>query len=117
MGTGKAAAGREIARRLCRPFVDMDAEIEARAGRSIAEIFRAEGEAAFRRLEAALCRELAARQGLVVATGGGVTPPPPPGSPPEPPESPPLPLPEPPPQAAVRMAAHATSSPARRRAR
>ena len=71
MGTGKTAAGRELARRLGRPFVDMDAEIEARAGRSIPEIFAGEGEAAFRRLEAALCRELAARQGLVVATGGG----------------------------------------------
>ncbi len=71
MGTGKTAAGREIARRLARPFVDMDAEIEARAGRSIPAIFAGDGEAAFRRLEADLCRELAARQGLVIATGGG----------------------------------------------
>jgi shikimate kinase / 3-dehydroquinate synthase len=71
MGTGKTAAGRAIAARLGRPFVDMDAEIEARAGRSIAAIFASQGEAAFRRLEAGLCRELAARQGLVIATGGG----------------------------------------------
>jgi shikimate kinase/3-dehydroquinate synthase len=71
MGTGKTAAGREIARRLGRPFVDMDAEIEARTGRSVSEIFAGEGEVTFRRLEAALCRELAGRQGLVVATGGG----------------------------------------------
>lgn len=71
MGTGKTAAGRELARRLGRPFLDMDAEIEARAGRSIHDIFAREGEATFRRLEAALCRELAARQGLVIATGGG----------------------------------------------
>ncbi|MDD3828600.1 MAG: shikimate kinase, partial [Anaerolineae bacterium] len=71
MGTGKTAAGRELARRLGRPFFDMDAEIEARAGCSIHDMFARVGEATFRRLEAALCRELAARQGLVIATGGG----------------------------------------------
>jgi len=71
MGTGKTAVGRQVAHLLDRPFVDMDAEIEARAGKPIPAIFTDEGEAAFRRLESALCRELAARQGLVIATGGG----------------------------------------------
>ncbi|MGD8792107.1 MAG: bifunctional shikimate kinase/3-dehydroquinate synthase, partial [Anaerolineae bacterium] len=71
MGTGKSRAGQEVARRLGRPFVDMDAEIEARAGKPIKRIFAEEGEAAFRRLEAELCRELAAPRGLVIATGGG----------------------------------------------
>jgi len=71
MGTGKSRAGRQVAQRLGRPFVDMDAEIEARAGKPIPRIFAEEGEAAFRRLEAELCRELAARRGLVIATGGG----------------------------------------------
>jgi shikimate kinase/3-dehydroquinate synthase len=71
MGTGKTVVGRELARRLGREFVDMDAEIEARAGLSIRRLFAGAGEAAFREWEAALCRELAARSGLVIATGGG----------------------------------------------
>ena len=71
MGTGKSRIGREVARCLGRPFVDMDAEIEARAGKSIPRIFAEEGEAAFRRMEAGLCRELGGRRGLVIATGGG----------------------------------------------
>lgn len=70
MGAGKSTVGRELASRLGRRFVDADAEIERAAGRSVAEIFASEGEAAFRR------RELAAVQGLVgtgavVALGGG----------------------------------------------
>lgn len=71
MGTGKSAVGREIARRLDRPFVDMDAESEARAGKSIPRIFAEDGEPAFRRMEATLCEELSERKGLVIATGGG----------------------------------------------
>ena len=71
MGTGKSAVGEAVARRLGRPFVDMDTEIAARAGKSVARIFAEEGEATFRRREAALCAELAAREGLVIATGGG----------------------------------------------
>lgn len=71
MGTGKSSVGREVARRLGRPFVDMDAEIEAQTGQSIAAIFAQEGEPHFRNLEAELCRKLSARRGLVIATGGG----------------------------------------------
>ena len=71
MGTGKTAVGREVARRLARPFVDMDAEIEARVGKSIPCIFAEDGEGAFRRMETTLCKELSAQQGLVIATGGG----------------------------------------------
>lgn len=71
MGTGKSTVGREVARRLARPFVDMDAEIAARAGKSIPEIFAEDGEPTFRALEAELCAELSARRGLVIATGGG----------------------------------------------
>ncbi len=71
MGTGKTAVGEEVAQRLDRPFVDVDTQIEKRAGKSIPRIFSEEGEAAFRGIEAALCQELAAKQGLVIATGGG----------------------------------------------
>ena len=71
MGTGKTTVGKKVAAILGREFVDMDAVIEAREGRPISRIFAAEGEAYFRQLETTLCRELAARQGLVIATGGG----------------------------------------------
>jgi 3-dehydroquinate synthase len=71
MGTGKSSVGRAAAVRLGRPFLDMDTEIEARAGKAISAIFAEDGEAVFRQMEADLCRELSARQGLVIATGGG----------------------------------------------
>ncbi len=71
MGVGKSRVGREVARRLNRPFVDMDVEIERRAGRPIPAIFAQDGEAAFREMESRLCRELSRKQGLVIATGGG----------------------------------------------
>ena len=50
-GCGKTTVGRELARLSGKPFVDLDEEIVRRAGRSIPEIFREEGEAAFRELE------------------------------------------------------------------
>ena len=71
MGTGKTAVGREVAARLGRPFVDLDDLIVQRAGKSIPEIFAQDGEPAFRALEAAVCGEMAAPAGLVIATGGG----------------------------------------------
>ncbi len=71
MGTGKTSVAREVARRLGWPFVDMDLIIQARLGMPIDKIFARRGEAFFREHERALCRELSARRGLVVATGGG----------------------------------------------
>ena len=71
MGTGKTSTGRILAQRLGRAFVDLDAKIEEEAGRSISEIFAAEGEAAFRAMEKAMVRRMAARRGLVISTGGG----------------------------------------------
>ncbi len=71
MGTGKSAVAREVARRLGRPFVDMDARIEEREARSIPDIFRERGEPYFRRVEAQLAQELAVQSDLVIATGGG----------------------------------------------
>ena len=71
MGTGKSTAGRLLADRIGRPFVDVDTEIAARAGCTIPEIFAERGEAGFRMLEGEVCRDVAGRGGLVIATGGG----------------------------------------------
>lgn len=69
-GAGKSTFGRQLAFALSLPFHDLDAAIEAREGRPVAEIFAASGEAAFRGLEEALLPQLMA-QPAVVALGGG----------------------------------------------
>jgi len=71
-GTGKSTVGPLLAERLGLPFFDADAELEATAGRSIREIFAAEGEPPFRDLEEKLLVALLARGPAVIATGGGV---------------------------------------------
>ena len=72
MGCGKTTVGALLSRRLGLELADTDALIEQRAGRSIPDIFSRDGEAYFRTLELALCRELSGRQGLVIACGGGL---------------------------------------------
>lgn len=71
MGAGKTSVGECLARELRCPFVDLDREIERDAGRTIAEIFRDDGEAVFRRLEARALRLVAGNADVVVGTGGG----------------------------------------------
>lgn len=71
MGSGKSTVGPLVARRLGWSFVDADDAIEAEAGCPIPEIFRREGEAAFRARERGTITRLAAGEGLVLALGGG----------------------------------------------
>jgi shikimate kinase len=72
MGAGKSVCGRLLARRLGRCFVETDDMIVSRDGRSIPEIFRQDGEEAFRRLEAEALEALRLKSGDVIATGGGL---------------------------------------------
>lgn len=72
MGTGKTSAGRLVAEYLHFDFLDTDELIQARTGRTIADIFAANGEAAFRALERDVVGELAARTNTVISTGGGL---------------------------------------------
>lgn len=72
MGAGKSTLGAQVARRLGRAFIDLDREVEARAGMTIAELFARDGEAAFRALEeSAAASVLAAGEPTVIALGGG----------------------------------------------
>ena len=71
MGSGKTTAGRILARRLGRRFIDTDHEIEQRCGVAISLIFEIEGEEGFREREARAIDEFTAGDGAVVATGGG----------------------------------------------
>ncbi|MET8768430.1 shikimate kinase [Streptomyces sp. NPDC004658] len=71
MGVGKSTVGRLLAERLGVGYRDTDDDIVAAEGRTIAEIFVDEGEAAFRALEKAAVRAALAEHRGVVALGGG----------------------------------------------
>jgi shikimate kinase len=75
MGSGKSTVGRMLAAKIGWPFFDLDEEIEAREGTTIADIFATRGEAKFRRIEAAaLERHVHAVESgrpAVMALGGG----------------------------------------------
>jgi shikimate kinase len=69
--SGKTTLGRNMARRLRMRFVDSDRYIEEVTGRSIPDIFREDGEAAFRSIEREVIAQIAAERRQVVSTGGG----------------------------------------------
>jgi shikimate kinase len=73
MGSGKTTVGRLLSERLELPFIDLDQEIERRAGMTVKEIFQQGGEPLFRRLEHdALAASVAVKREAVIATGGGI---------------------------------------------
>ena len=71
-GCGKSRVGALLAELLGRELVDLDTEIEKKAGMDIPRIFSLRGEEGFRRIETEVVRETGARTGLVISTGGGV---------------------------------------------
>ena len=71
-GSGKSTVGALLAQRWGEPFADVDAVIEARAGKSVAEIFADDGEPAFRALEETTTAELVDVPGVVALGGGAV---------------------------------------------
>ena len=72
LGAGKSTLARNLGDMFHRPFVDTDRLVERRCGRSIARIFREEGEASFRKRETAALRSLKSEQSLLVSCGGGI---------------------------------------------
>lgn len=72
MGAGKSSVGRLVADILHFTYLDTDDVIEARAGKSISDIFAQDGEPAFRAMECRIVEELARRDRTVISTGGGL---------------------------------------------
>lgn len=72
MGTGKSSVGRTVADCLHFTFLDTDHVIEARAGKTIKDIFAQDGEPVFRDWEARIVEELTHRSKTVISTGGGL---------------------------------------------
>lgn len=71
-GAGKSKVGRLLARHLNVPHIDTDAMIVERTGRSIAEIFASDGEAAFRQLEARAVADALECEAVISLGGGAV---------------------------------------------
>lgn len=72
MGAGKSTVGPLLAGELGMEYVELDEEVAAGAGVSVAEIFSREGERGFRERESAALREALERDGRVIACGGGI---------------------------------------------
>ena len=72
MGMGKTVVGKLLAEKLGKEFIELDAIIEKKAGRSIPEIFRKDGEIGFRELEIAVTKDVAKEMNAVIACGGGI---------------------------------------------
>jgi shikimate kinase len=72
MGTGKTTIGKALATKLGKNYIEMDAEIERIAGKTIPLIFKEDGEIRFRELEIATAKQLAQKQNAVISCGGGV---------------------------------------------
>jgi shikimate kinase len=70
-GAGKSTIGRALARRWSVPFRDTDADVEAVAGKEVADIFLVDGEAAFRSLERAAVASAVREHDGVLSLGGG----------------------------------------------
>ena len=69
--SGKTTLGRALAEKLGRTFVDLDEEIVKAAGRSIPEIYQAEGEAGFRARESEQAARFGKESRLLISCGGG----------------------------------------------
>ncbi|MCB0943038.1 MAG: shikimate kinase [Mycobacterium sp.] len=75
-GSGKSTIGRRLAKAMGLTLLDTDAAIEEKTGRTVAEIFAADGEPGFRRIEEQVVREaLQTHDGILSLGGGAVTTP------------------------------------------
>ena len=71
MASGKSTIGKKLAKTLGVDFIDIDKEIERKAGVEISRIFEVEGEEGFREREKKTLKELSGGNNSVISTGGG----------------------------------------------
>ena len=71
MGVGKTTLGKELARKMQCPFLDIDAEIEAKYGMEAVDIFKVHGEKEFRKTEREMIVNACQLEGKVISIGGG----------------------------------------------
>jgi len=72
MGTGKTAVGKVLSEKLGKQFFELDPLIEQKARKTIPEIFKGDGEIAFRELEIEVTKDISREKNAVIACGGGV---------------------------------------------
>lgn len=71
MGCGKSTIGKELAKKLTYQFIDFDELIEEQSGKKISEIFKDDGQPAFRNLETEILKNVSTLKNVVISTGGG----------------------------------------------
>ena len=72
MGTGKSAVGKALAQKLHKELVEIDDIVAIKAGKTIPDIFRQDGEVRFREMEIEAVRQVTTKKNVVIACGGGV---------------------------------------------
>lgn len=71
MGSGKTTVGKKLAKELDYQFIDLDNYLETKYQTTIAQIFKTDGEAHFRKLEQQCLTELSGLGSVLISTGGG----------------------------------------------
>ncbi|MDD4777132.1 MAG: shikimate kinase [Fermentimonas sp.] len=71
MGSGKTTVGKKLAKTLGLSFIDLDAYIESKYRKTIAEIFAEKGEDEFRKIERRALNDVAQIEDVIISTGGG----------------------------------------------
>ena len=71
MGVGKSTIGKNVAKKLKLKFIDVDTAIEKNEKKTIAEIFKSDGEKYFRKIEKKISLEILQKNDAVISLGGG----------------------------------------------
>lgn len=70
-GSGKSFIGKQLAKAMQLPFIDLDIAIQEKEGVEVSEIFATKGQDYFRQVEANVLREQIIKSHFIMATGGG----------------------------------------------